>query len=144
MTDLFEGLLDTNLDEVEKPKPLPEGSYLTRVVSYEETISSKKKTPGLKFTFEIIEPMDDVDESEIEAVGGVVGKNQRTTYWLTEGSMFMLKEFLEEHVGVDIEGQKLSDAIQAAVNEVVVINVSHRMTDDDRIFAEIKSTAAAE
>src|SRR5256885_335119 len=92
----FGSLLDTNADEVEKPKPRPEGSYLWTVKGMPRfDKSSKKQTEFAEFTLACVQAGDDVDEEALATAGGIEDYTQRVTFYLTEASLWRLKEFLQ-------------------------------------------------
>lgn len=136
----FESILSKNVDDVERPKPLPEGHYTARITDYSQETSAQKGTPGIQFTFTIEEPGDDVEEDELEEFGSVVGKTQKHTFWVTENSEFRLKEFLQDHVG--LSGDTFGEMLQNCQGELVTIEISHRQVEDN-IFSQVRSTAAA-
>lgn len=142
----FEELLNRKADEVEPPPTLPVGPYLTVLVGLPEKIeSSKKKTPGFRFQHKIVAPLDGVDEEALAAFeGGVVGKTVRNDMWVTEDSLFMLTQFLE-NCGIDMTGKTITACIDETPNRQVVIYIKHESSEDgERIFAKIGKTAPAE
>ena len=140
----FASILDQKAEDVKAPPLLPTGSYLTVVQGLPETgQSSKKQTDFFKFTHRIVQPLDDVDHDELEAAfpEGVAGKTVANTFYLTENSLFMLKQFVE-NCGIDMTGKTMRQCVDELPNCEVVINIRHRPTQDGtRMFAEIGSTA---
>lgn len=123
------------------PPPLPAGGYHCVVTGLPEQIeSSKKKTPGFRFTLTPIAHDEDVDEAELAEVGGLEGKTIRNDQWLTEGSAFMLREFLE-HCGISSEGKTLSEMIDESPNTEVMVYMRHEPTDRGSMRAVIAKTA---
>lgn len=142
----FADILDRSADDVKPPPTLPQGPYLTIIQGLPEQIeSSKKKTPGLRFIHKIVAPLDGVDEDALALIeGGVVGKTVKNDLWVTEDSLFMLKQFLE-HCGIEVEGKSMSTSIDETPNREVIIFIKHESSDDgERIFAKIGKTAPAE
>lgn len=140
----FTDILDRPASEVERPKPIPAGTY-TAMVSMnpqpEFGESNQKKTPFVKFTLQILAPGDDVDSDALSEVkGGVQGKTLTNTLYLTEDSVWRLKDFLG-HVGVLDESKSLRQMIGEAPGNQCGIEVGHRASQDGTsIFAEIKRT----
>ncbi len=142
----FADILDRPADDVKPPPTLPQGPYLTILQGLPEQIeSSKKKTPGLRFLHKIIAPLDGVDEEALALIdGGVVGKIVKNDLWLTEDSLFMLKQFLE-NCGIDMSGKTITAGIDETPNTEVVIFIKHDASEDgERIFAKVGKTAPAE
>lgn len=141
----FASILDEAPTEVTRPKPLPPGTYLCVVGHGEEGKSSKKGTPQIKFNLKPLAALEDVDEEDLEAIGGLEGKNLSITYYTTPDAIFMLDDF-HQNCGID-----LSDPASRRVRNAEVVNsqvlavVTHRMSDDNtQAFAEVKRTAKAD
>lgn len=140
----FSDLLNNNADEIERPKPLPAGSYLCTVKGLpEHGKSAKKQTPFVNFTLAVQQALDDVDADDLGAMGGTENKTIKATYYLTENSLWRLKEFLE-HCGIDLSGKTLAAAIDETVNCSVVAQLKHEASEDrTAVFAKLANTAAA-
>lgn len=140
----FSDLLNTDADSVERPKPLPAGSYLCTVKGLpEHGKSAKKQTPFVNFTLVPQQAMEDVDTDALEEMGGLENKTIRGTYYLTENSLWRLKEFVE-HCGLDTSGKKLSELIEQTVNCQVVAQIKHEASEDGTaVFAKLANTALA-
>lgn len=139
----FSDILDKSSDQVERPKPLPVGTYQAVVRGMPEFIeSSKKKTPGARFVLEILAAGDDVDGEALEEMGGFQGKTLRHDLWLTEDSLWRAKEFAE-HCGVDTAGFTIGQCLEACNGAQVMVTVRHEPAQDgsDGIFARIGKTA---
>lgn len=144
----FEDILNRNSDDISAPPVLPQGPYHTVIIGLpEQVISSQKKTPGLKFAHKIVASMDGVDEEAIDQIdGGVVGKVITNTLWITEGSAFMLKDFLT-HCGIDLNGKTLGAALDEVPNREVVVFIKHDIIgegDSARTIAKVGRTAPVE
>lgn len=141
----FASILDEAPTEVDRPKPLPAGTYKFIVGSGEYDKSSKKGTPFVKFPLKPIEAESDVDEEELKEAGGLENKTIRATFYLTEDAVYRLDEF-HQHCGLD-----LSDASSRRHRNDEVMNsevrgvVKHRTSDDgSQVFAELARTLSAE
>jgi len=138
-------ILDKPATDVERPKPLPQGSYTCVVKGlprYDK--SSKKQTEFVEFTLKPLSAGEDVDEDDLKAMGGFENKTIRATYYLTEESVFRLKDFLI-HCGIDEDGQTLRQMIDQTPGCQVIAFIKHRASDDGQsIFAELAKTAPAE
>lgn len=142
----FESILDTPVASVERPKPLPAGTYDCIVRGmYEEGQSTQKKTPFVRFTYAIQAAGDDVDEAELAEMGGIADKSIKDTYYTTPDALFRLTTALE-HMGIeDLESKTIRQALSETPNSSIRIVVSHRASEDgENIFAEVKRTMRAE
>ncbi len=141
----FESILDTPATEVDRPKPLPAGTYDAIVKGLPEYgESSQKKTPFVRFTLGITSAGEDVDTDELEEMGGIADKTIKSTYYTTPDALFRLTDFLE-HCGIEAEGKTVRQMIDETPNASVRLVVGHRASEDgQQIFAEVKRTMKAE
>lgn len=141
----FESILDTPADAIERPKPLPAGTYAAIVKGMpEHGVSSQKKTPFVRFIYAITDAFDDVDADELEAMGGIADKSIRDTYYTTRDSLFHLTDALEA-MGIDAEGKTIRQMIDETPNCAINVVVSHRTPEgSEQIFAEVKRIMKAE
>lgn len=142
----FKALLSTPVEETERPKPVPTGNYLFQIKSHEFVESGKKKTPGVEFRATAVEPLDDVDQELLGQVKNWQNKEFRVTFWLTEDAMFMLKDFLEKHCGLNCSGRTYAEVIAAESQGAQFVGtVAHQQSTRNKevVFAIIESTAAA-
>lgn len=149
----FGSLLDTSTDDVERPKAMPEGSYLWTVKGMPRfDKSSKKQTEYAEFTLVCTAAGDDVDHEALDAYltmkdgtkKGLSESIQRATYYLTEGSLFRLKDFLQ-HCGIELEGRSLRECIDDTPNCQVGAYIRHEASNDgESIFGRIGKTFSAD
>lgn len=150
----FASILDKPASEVEKPKPLAAGTYLVVVKGMpEQGKSAKKKTDFVEFTLGFLQAQDDVDPDELKAslegmdgkVAKLSDKTIKNTFYLTENSLWRLKDWLEA-LGLDIEGDaSLGQLIEASPGCQIMITLGHDASDDGKsLFARIKDFAKAE
>ena len=145
----FGSILDKAPSEIEKPKPAPQGSYTTVLVGQPRfDKSAKKQTEFVEFTHKYLAAGDDVDEDDLKAflgdrkLGDVQIKN---TYYLTEGAVWRLKEFLE-HCGIDLdEVDSLREAVEETPGKQVGVFINHEASQDGTsVFARINKTFVVE
>jgi hypothetical protein len=149
----FESILDTPADAVERPKPLPAGTYAAIVRGMpEHGVSAQKKTPFVKFTYALTDAFDDVDEDELTAlltdkdgkVQPITEKSIKDTYYTTPDSLFRLTDALES-MGIDLTNKTIRAALDETPNCSINVVVSHRTPEgSDQIFAEVKRIMKAE
>lgn len=149
----FASILDRPPSEVERPKPLPSGSYkciITERPRFDK--SSKKQTEFVEFALHPLEAGEDVDEDELNKVltkgDGSVGllkdKSIRATFYLTEDAMWRLKKFLVDDLLIE-EGDSFREMIDEALNKEVIAYIKHVPSDDGTaVFAQLNGTAPVE
>lgn len=146
----FSDILDRAPTEVEKPKPIPQGTYTTILVGLpRHDKSAKKQTPFIEFTHKIVAAGDDVDQDALaEALGerSLQDMTMKNTFYLTEGSAWRLKQFLAD-CGLDVEddSHSLRELTEQTTGRSVNIYINHEPSQDGQsVFAKVGSTAAVE
>lgn len=145
-TPNFESILDMPAADVERPKPLPAGTYDCIVKGLFETgESAQKKTPFVRFTYAITAAGEDVDEDELAEIGGIADKTIKDTYYTTPEALFRLTDTLDA-MGIEMDdGKTVRQALSETPNASLRIVVGHRASPDgEQIFAEVKKTLKAE
>jgi hypothetical protein len=141
-------LLNTSADSAKRPIPLNDGTYFGTIKSHEFIESKQKKTPGVQYNIELTHAHDDVDLTGYDEDGAEVqlnpaGKNFRYTLWLSENSMFMLKEFIKSF-GITVEGRSFAELIPQVVGQPVVVDiVKSPRTDGSGFYNDIAKVAPA-
>lgn len=146
----IEDILDRPSNAAERPPAFPAGTFLwvlKGLPRYDK--STKKQTPFAEFTLQPIEARDDVDEQELADFGGLADKTKKATFYMTDASEFMLREFLDA-CGIpdqDEDGNDLShrERIDQSPNAQVLGTITHKPSQDGtRMFAEITAWARVE
>lgn len=140
----FQSILNKPATAVERPKPLPVGTYLGMIMGLPEFNKvGQKETDVADFQIRILQPQPDVDlVAFAEAKGNRDELKQRARFFITDDALFRLKEFLE-HLGIDPAGKSLSEMINEAPGKQVMVSLKHRPSQDGtQIYAEIDRTAA--
>lgn len=142
-------LLNTNASEVKRPIPFNDGTYFGTIASYKFIESALKKTPGVEYTVTLSHAHEDTDltgydENNEEVNLDPAGKNFRTTYYLTENSLFMLKDFIKS-LGIEVEGRTLGELIPQVVGQPVTVDlVKTPNKDNTGFFNQINKLAPVE
>jgi hypothetical protein len=130
MSSDFRTLLQKPMDEIERPKPLPAGTYYGTIAGHKFDESSQKRTPFVRFTIKLQSAGDDVDAEEVASVDWTK-KEVRKDFYLTDDALYRLKGFLES-VGVEVEGRALGEAIPDSTNAQVIVEVTQRNSADGK------------
>lgn len=140
---------------VERPKPVPVGTYLAKIKGQPEYGKTEKKgTEFIKFNAEFVEPMDDVDQDELEewakredgtnkTLKGTALPRGGVTFYITEDAIWRLDEFFD-HLGVLEKGKKKSEMVEDAIGSEFLVTINHVTGDNDVVYANVKSTAPVE
>jgi hypothetical protein len=153
LTDILEA---ESSGTVDRPKPLPRGSYLAIIEGQPEYGKSDVKgTDFVKFLGKILEPQDDVDADEVaewakredgtkRQLRGTPLPRGGITFYLTPDALWRLDKFLED-LGILEKGEKRKDLIDNASGKEFIVNINHQSSDDGQVtYANVKSTAPVE
>lgn len=142
----FGAVLDKPSAEIERPKPMPIGTYIWAIVGMPRMDkSSKKQTEFVEFTAKPLQAMEDVDRDELKEMGGLEDKTQRLTFYLTEASVYRLKEFLFDDLGLEDDGGPLRGKLEQTAGCQFAGVIKHTPSDDGKsVYANIASTSALE
>lgn len=146
----IEDILDRPSNEAEPPKTVPAGNYRCRVQGLPRfDKSSKKQTPFVEFLLVPTAALDDVDEGELAEAGGLEGKTFKATFYLTDGSEYRLREFLDACDIADVddndEPRSHRERIEDSPNcEVIVTMIHEPSADGTRMFAKPGAFAQAD
>lgn len=148
----YASLLDKPASLDDRPKTQPQGSYLTIIKGlprYDK--SSKKQTDFVEFTGQILQAGPDVDEDDLAAwltkadgtVVPITDKTIKLTYYITDGAIFMLNDFLD-HCGTD-DSKSRRERIDDTPNAEVVVYIRHEARQDGQgVNARVGKTAPPE
>lgn len=154
----FTQALNVKVDEIERPPLPPVGHYIFKVskpAQFGDVGNGRFDT--VDFMLQGVEAQDDVDTEALAEVGGPASINLRHRFMFNKGdddeskananrTLFNLRTFLEKHLGLDIEGVTLKEAIDQAVGMQCMANVQYRPDRDNPevVYAEIGRTAPVE
>jgi len=124
----FKKLLSKNMDESERPRPLPPGTYFGRVSKISYDVSKEKKTPYVRFLLSVTSAGDGVDE---EALNGVdLSKKQlRKDFYMTQDADYRLKDFIKS-CGIQVAGRSFESTLPDTMNAPVIMEVTQRAAQD--------------
>ena len=134
MAPNFASLLNKPADDVKRPVTLPEGTYFGVIQGHEFGESSQKKTPFVQFNITLSHADDDVDLEGLE----VDNKKVRTTFYLTDESMYRLTDFIKS-LGIETDGRTLGELIPQTTGQSVKVDLAKRPNQaGDDYFNDVK------
>ena len=146
----FEELANAPVADIKPPPLLPVGTYLVGITGIPELVkSSQKQTDGVAFKLKFFQARDDVDRDALrEALDDrtLTDIEMTDTFWVTDKSAFMLKQFLVDVVGIEDEGgrKSLKQMWTESAGQQFLAHIRHRPRQDGSgLFAEIDSRAKA-
>jgi hypothetical protein len=142
----FSSILDRPSNTIEKPKPLPVGTYLAMCKGLpREDKSSKQQTPFVEFTMQLLQAAEDVDADGLQAVlkdKALSDITMKNTYYLTENAAWRLQKFLESDLLIPGDDNSLRQMISASPGKQCLVSVKHEASQDGTtVFARITDTA---
>jgi hypothetical protein len=139
----YNTLLDKTVGSAERPKAVPLGIYQGIITEMGFDVSSKKKTPYVRYSVRPIKPVNGVDPDLFEAAGGQDRLNKMKIgldFYLTEDAMWRLREFLEDSLRIDCTTRSFKEAIPYAVNQQIYFVMDVQVSDDGKAsYNQIKS-----
>jgi hypothetical protein len=142
----MEDILERQITDFEAPKPLPPGEY-TFVIEGQPRFdkSPQKQTPFYEYRCRPLAAMETVDAQALADAGGLENKSIRLTFYITDKAGHLLSEFLQNILGLDVDGMKVNQAAGEAVGCQFVGSITHVPSKDGtRLFANITSYAPVE
>ena len=142
----FQDLLSKSVDSVERPAPLPEGTYEVLIKAHNFGESDRKKTPYCEFEYQLMATGLDVDKERLDsALKGkpLSERSIRDSFYITEKALPRLREFLER-AGVNIVGRPFTQCIPEAIGRRVLIFVKQEAGEGDVIYNNASKYAALE
>lgn len=142
----FSEILNKEASKVEKPKPLPEGTYLATIMSYSNDTVGQKETPACNVSVKMIDAMEDVSTDELPPNWDQ--KENRITFWLTEDAQYrFVNNFLNEALGLDIESKTIGELQEEMVGATFKVAVTQRqamISGEARILNDYTDFAPAD
>lgn len=144
----FIDILSKPAEKIERPKSRPPGSYLCIVNGPHRTKKVNDKLV-VSIVFKTMQAMEDVDQAELAAAGGV-GNTLTQDYFLTTNdgndNSWGLLQFLEDHLGIEKAGKSLGQMLAEAPGKQVLVNTAQEMyidkkTNEPRTIVRVKGTA---
>lgn len=125
----FEDLMNMSVDEVPKPQNLPRGNYLMVLRGvYKRPPREDGKSGQLSFSYEVVEPCEDVDPAELEALGekySIKDNKISADFWAgTPADLNRIFAHIALH-GVEIEkGVAVDELAKRGINKRVTAYVA--------------------
>lgn len=129
----FTQLLHKEMDSIKEPEAWPIGLYPGRILRYEPGESGQKKTPQIQFTVGVTGFPDDM-EDDVKAGLKLEGKTFRATYYLTEDSLYRLRDLLKS---IGLSGY-IDEVLPQTIGEDVKIDVTQNLDQQsNKIFNRV-------
>lgn len=144
----FEEILNKKLVDISDPQSLPSGTYAAVVNGqYQQVTGKEKGTPGFVFTLSLIRPIAVDDMDDLAKMGGASGKSVRYSIYVSEASEWRLKQFLGDHLGIEMSNGAAKKSIGQALAEIngrnvaVVLKREPRANNESGFRTTVESTA---
>jgi len=153
----FADILNTKVDDIERPKNPPRGLYVFKVAKVPEQDSiADGRYDVVDFTCQAVAPAQEGLDEEIAEWGKIGDISIRHRFMFStdaedkakrERSLFNLKRFLEQHLCVEgAEKMTIGEAMSSAVNHQFVGELRWRQdpNDPEIFYVEMGKTAPTE
>ena len=142
----FRAVLGHKLGSIEKPKPVPIGSYSAIIHATELAEVGQNKTPGVRVTFLLQSPGEDVDMDHFADFGGMEALTRRkvnTTFWLTEDALYRLKDFLTEVCLIEGAEERSIGEVLPEINRLpCIVVIKHNYDNKQNLRTDVESVLA--
>lgn len=147
----FTSILQKKVEDVEKPKPRPVGTYrgVIQGMFKQKTVKVQGEDRGiLSFNVKLQMPHEDVDTEALSEAGDIsTWPPMNHDIWVdTPEGEWALRQFLSETLQIDGEGKSLGEMCAETPGLALNVNIGHRpfvnKAGQPEIASEIKSTAA--
>lgn len=131
----FSKILSKPVSEAERPKPHPVGTWVWVITQFAYGDDNKNKTPYVRFMLRSSQPDEDVDQAQIAEAGGLQKLNSREIrrdFFLTEDSIYRLREFCENALGIDTSGRAWDAVIPECRGKQFKGHITHRFSQDGK------------
>lgn len=154
----FNDILDTKVDEIERPPLPPFGLYKLIVMKYDtrQIVAQSGENAGkeydvLEFTLRGLEAGENVDRDALAEYGDpkniivrksfMFDKSDKTAF---ESTLANVRKFLEKDLALDIAGISMKEALPRTKNAVCFGDIQYRpdKRDPENMFLDLKSTTA--
>lgn len=99
----FSELASVKGNQVEKPKPLPEGNYSVMITGPYKEHKAKSGNSAMRFPAKVIAPLDDVDQAALAAAGPkALEREFAIDFWMSPDARWRFTEFAVA-MGIDPE-----------------------------------------
>lgn len=141
----FNKILTKQASAIEKPKPLPIGTYLCNNPQLPKFVGvGKNETPCAEFGLVVLSAGEDVDTDDLATFGKYQGKSIRHRIFLTEATEFRAKEELIEKFGIEEGDKTLGQLFNETINKQVYVKIKHRPSDDGtEMYSEVEELLPA-
>lgn len=142
----YTDILNTPLNEVTEPQPLPVGTYVGTVKAMPKVDKGGKNNNDFaEVEFSLVAAQADVNPDELAAAGGLP-RDFSHTFWITPKSSFMVKRFLIAAGAVDENsaasiGEGLTQVQGRSVT--LTIGMGRPSPKTGKAYPEVKTFAAA-
>lgn len=126
----YADILKQSWDELPELVPLPQGSWLLRArgASYQPA-KDADKSPTVTFIYSAKEPMDDVSQEELEALGSnydVSSNRIFARFFVSDGADWdAVRKHLAKH-GVEVKGKTIEESLKAIKGTEVIAYLGQR------------------
>ena len=148
----FADALDVDVNSVEKPKSLPQGTYVWTVTKVPSITQNKSQEwDVVEFLVRVVSAESDVDPDDLDAFGSVTGVTNRVAFMSPtapdkkhdrEKTIYRIKQFLTEVLKVDAgEGATIKQLMAACPNHQFLGRAVWRQ-DGDETYVDLRDLTA--
>lgn len=142
----FTSVLDKPAADIEKPKPMPLGTYMAVVQGLPKLREvGQDKSKVIDFNLKLIAPAKDVDQQKLAEWGDLSQARplQKSVFYDTPDGQWALTQFLTDHLGIDAGRKSLREMLPESVGKQCLATLKHEPFVNSNGQAEIATRVAA-
>lgn len=121
----LEAILGKKAADVKPPAILPPGGYIWRILDYVTDRPAASGTPAVRFNCQA-EMAHDIDPTVLADAGVEFPHKMEHAFYITENSLFRLKEFLEKDLMIAENGRTIAEMLPETQGKLFRGNIIHR------------------
>ena len=135
----FSKVLDSNVEDIERPEDIPPGTYMCVVKGWRSPPDNDRQWKSFDCLLSVVAPTEDVNPDDLTSFGNVAGEPIRHSFLFEDGdersmakALWGIRMFCEHSLLMEGTGEmKLRDMLAASVNYQCLATVVWRPNKDD-------------
>jgi len=137
----FADLASISGNQVEKPKPLPEGQWSVLIKGPWKEHKAKSGNGAMRFPLSIVQPLSDIDADTLAAAEKATQRDYHIDFWMSPDARWRFTEFCAA-MGIDQELNLLEMAEKLVESGTPFqVTAKHSTTDAGDVFCNLDNPA---
>lgn len=155
MSANFTSVLDTHMDSIERPKPIPTGNWIGQIVGLptsREVTTKNGEQETLNISVKLVSPQQDVDSDQLTEYGDFSSARPlQRTFWFskpaTPEEKWSFSQFVTNVLKIETTGKSMKQVAAEMQGKQLIVTIGHtpgtdKNTNEAVIYSNITGTAA--